>query len=182
MGYYADGGGSIIFNKALDEAEVSLLENACEKVWFQCDIIPSALGKQNYYSSIDIWMNDKYHEEDVNWLLDTIKNTAPIESGCVKFSGEDGSNWRFVFRDGEWLEQNGTVIYEDDMDSPQKYQDGFERRTISVRSSVFAPEFEMIIKVPDEYDAEEYIDELLDGILSEESKYNIEWDFTDGLS
>ena len=36
--------------------------------------------------------------------------------------------------------------------------------------------------VPDDRDTEEYIDELLDGILSDEARYNTEWDFTDGIS
>lgn len=55
-------------------------------------------------------------------------------------------------------------------------------RTISVKPSCFAPEFEMIISIPDDRDAEEYIDELLDGILSDEFRYNVEWDFVDGIS
>lgn len=57
-----------------------------------------------------------------------------------------------------------------------------EKRTIWVKPSTFVPEFEMIIPVPTDRDDEEYIDELLDGILNDEFRYNIEWDFVDGLS
>ena len=57
-----------------------------------------------------------------------------------------------------------------------------EKRTIWVKSSCFAPEFEMIIPIPTDRDDEEYIDELLDGILNPEFRYNVEWDFVDGLS
>lgn len=57
-----------------------------------------------------------------------------------------------------------------------------EKRTIWVKPSCFAPELEMIIPVPTERDTEEYIDELLDGILADEFRYNVEWDFIDGLS
>lgn len=57
-----------------------------------------------------------------------------------------------------------------------------EKRTILVKPSCFAPEFEMIITIPDGRDAEEYIDELLDGILNDDFKYNVEWDFADGIS
>lgn len=57
-----------------------------------------------------------------------------------------------------------------------------EKRAIWVKPSTFAPEFEMIIPVPTDRDDEEYIDELLDGILNDEFRYNIEWDFVDGLS
>ena len=35
----------------------------------------------------------------------------------------------------------------------------------------------MIVTVPYDRDDEEYIDELLDGILADEFKYNCEWDF-----
>ena len=49
-----------------------------------------------------------------------------------------------------------------------------EKRTIWVKSSCFAPEFEMIIPIPTDRDDEEYIDELLDGILSTEFRYNVE--------
>lgn len=57
-----------------------------------------------------------------------------------------------------------------------------EKRTILVKPSCFAPEFEMIIPIPDNRDAEEYIDELLDAILADEFRYNVEWDFVDGIS
>lgn len=57
-----------------------------------------------------------------------------------------------------------------------------EKRIIRVKPSCFAPEFEMIIPIPTDRDDEEYIDELLDGILSTEFRYNAEWDFVDGLS
>lgn len=57
-----------------------------------------------------------------------------------------------------------------------------EKRTICVKPSAFAPEFEMIIPIPTDRDDEEYIDELLDGILNDEFRYNIEWGFVDGLS
>lgn len=56
------------------------------------------------------------------------------------------------------------------------------KRTIWVKPSCFSPEFEMIIPVPENRDDEEYIDELLDGILKEDFAYNVEWDFIDGLS
>ena len=56
------------------------------------------------------------------------------------------------------------------------------KRTIWVKPSCFAPEFEMIIQTPEDRDSAEYIDELLEGILPDEFRYNVEWDFVDGLS
>lgn len=48
---------------------------------------------------------------------------------------------------------------------------------ILVKLSCFAPYVIMDIVVPENRDAEEYIDELLDSILVEEFRYNAEWDF-----
>lgn len=48
-----------------------------------------------------------------------------------------------------------------------------EKRTIWVKSSCFAPEFEIIIPIPTDRD-DEYIDELLDEILRLESVYKNE--------
>ena len=57
-----------------------------------------------------------------------------------------------------------------------------EKRTIWVKPSTIAREIEMINPVPTDRDDEEYIDELLDGILNDEFRFNIAWDFVDGLS
>lgn len=67
-----------------------------------------------------------------------------------------------------------------------------EKRTIWVKPSCFTPGFEMIIPVPhvsvcgsqirEDLDDEEYIDELLDGILTDKLRSKIEWDFVDGLN
>lgn len=48
---------------------------------------------------------------------------------------------------------------------------------IVVGLSCFAPMIKMEIDVPDNRDAEEYIDELLDSILADEYRYNADWDF-----
>lgn len=50
-------------------------------------------------------------------------------------------------------------------------------RTINVKLSCFAPDIQMIINVPAERDAEEYIDELLEAILNDEFRFNCKWDF-----
>lgn len=49
-------------------------------------------------------------------------------------------------------------------------------------AQLFYSEIEMIIPIPEDRDAEEYIDEFLDTILCEDLKYNVEWDFSDGIS
>lgn len=48
---------------------------------------------------------------------------------------------------------------------------------IEVTLSCFVRTFMMEIIVPINVDAEEYIDEFLESILSEEFRYNVEWNF-----
>ncbi len=43
--------------------------------------------------------------------------------------------------------------------------------------SCFAPTIVMEIQIPNNRDAEEYIDELLESVLAEEFRYNAEWNF-----
>lgn len=52
-------------------------------------------------------------------------------------------------------------------------------RRIWVKPSCFSAEFKMIIPIPSDRDHEEYIDELMEFILNEDLKYNVEWDFLD---
>lgn len=77
-----------------------------------------------------------------------------------------------------------SVVTDEDYESKERriQRNSMEQRTIVVKPSCFAPEFEMIISVPEDKDTEEYIDELLDGILNEEFRYHVEWDFVDGIS
>lgn len=56
------------------------------------------------------------------------------------------------------------------------------KRTILVQSSCFAPEFEMIIPIPEDCDDEEYINMLMDSLFDDEFRYNSDWEFVDGLS
>ena len=52
-------------------------------------------------------------------------------------------------------------------------------RKIVLKPSCFIPESIMEIAVPEDRDDEEYIDEILDSILTEEIRYNGEWAFCD---
>lgn len=56
-----------------------------------------------------------------------------------------------------------------------------ERRTIQVILPCGLPCFEAVIRVPEDRDDEEYIDELLDTVLDPKIRYETDWDFVDGL-
>lgn len=57
-----------------------------------------------------------------------------------------------------------------------------EKRTISIKPSCFSPEFDMMFPFPKTVMMRNISDELLDGILNEDLRYNVEWDFIDGIS
>ena len=56
-----------------------------------------------------------------------------------------------------------------------------EKRTILVQSDL-APDFEMILAVPDTLEPDIYIDKVLRELLSCAVKRTATWDFVDGIS
>ena len=56
-----------------------------------------------------------------------------------------------------------------------------EKRTILVQSDL-APDFEMILAVPDGVEPDSYIDKVLHDLLSCAVKRTATWDFVDGIS
>ena len=50
-------------------------------------------------------------------------------------------------------------------------------KRITVTPCCFYPDCIMEIDVPDNEDAEEYIDGFLEAIIDSEFRYNVEWDF-----
>ena len=56
-----------------------------------------------------------------------------------------------------------------------------EKRTILVQSDL-APDFEMILAVPDTLEPDIYIDKVLGDLLSCAVKRTATWDFVDGIS
>ena len=51
------------------------------------------------------------------------------------------------------------------------------KKKIELYLSCFAPTILMEIKIPNNRDEEEYVNELLESILNDEFRYNLEWDF-----
>ena len=56
-----------------------------------------------------------------------------------------------------------------------------EKRPILVQSDL-APDFEMILAVPDTLEPDIYIDKVLGDLLSCAVKRTVTWDFVDGIS
>ena len=59
----------------------------------------------------DIWFTGEKIGEDIDLFLNSI---APyvLDESFISFSGEDGSQWRYFFKDKQMLDQTGTVTYD----------------------------------------------------------------------
>lgn len=97
MGYYANYSGAMRLNEKPPENIISDFNDYFENVYCDDD-------------TLDFGGYDKYNEEAVYELTEKIKPYT--QSGEINYQGDDGCQWRFIFRDGLWLEQNGTVVYE----------------------------------------------------------------------
>ena len=98
MSYYASGGGTLEFRSEINPDDIILSDDTC----FKFNIYKGSLEVEFPY--------DKYWEDDVRECLDKIKHL--ISSGKIEFIGEDGCHWCFRFKDGEYAEENGVIIYE----------------------------------------------------------------------
>lgn len=57
------------------------------------------------------YFDGDYDEQDTHNALLAI---APyIVSGDFQFNGDYNNYWRFIFRDGKWIEQQGEIVYTD---------------------------------------------------------------------
>ena len=112
MGYCADGNGSIDFVRILNSAERDRLNTVMSDAWFEYDLSANRIRNRDY---MDFWTyGSKYNDDRVMETLNEIAKIAPIMDGYLKYVGEDGANWKFEFRNGEWIERNGLIVYDGD--------------------------------------------------------------------
>ena len=103
MGYYANGDGWATVKKDIDILAFKELLDCKSKQddirWDICD------------RTLIFFDSEKYHEENVEDFLEAIKDF--ITEGQITYTGEDNSNWRFVFNaeKNEWEEESGTVDF-----------------------------------------------------------------------
>lgn len=114
MGYYANCSGEIIFNKKLDGGETEAVDAIFCDVFEDISWWDSADG--NLYVSVKNGDAKYYSEEydDAFFRFSQLFGNY-IREGEVRFFGEDCSIWRYVFKNGCFIEECGTVIFEGDL-------------------------------------------------------------------
>lgn len=118
MSYYATGDGEIRFKRVLSQEEFDIACNIIENVFdFEGLIDPDEVsGVKPHQTCFSVWSNEEYYEDAVIKTLNELSDIATIEYGVVhfsRFSGQELEIWRFVNKDGKWLEENGSVVYYD---------------------------------------------------------------------
>lgn len=102
MSYYAKHKGSIT---AKDCAKASYLGKKIEE----------ELTAEQYHKGetlvIDLEGRADYNEDTLHEIFADL--TPYTVEGEVFFWGEDDAVWRYIFRDGEWFEECGEIVYKD---------------------------------------------------------------------
>lgn len=104
MSHLATGNGYIRFNKELSKTEWDTVYAHLDGPF--SDSMSETDDKLWLHHSSD-W---NYHDEEVEKALFSLIPFG-IKEGAIEFIGEDESLWRYIFRDGKWVEENGHVEY-----------------------------------------------------------------------
>lgn len=112
MGYYANGGGSIELLPGTDRNAIEEIMNDCWSLEYGFD----AFNGDEF--SLDVWCPDKYRSDDIEDTL--MRLSKYTKDGEISFIGEDNYIWRFFFKDGNFHEESGSVIYDSERDALER--------------------------------------------------------------
>lgn len=111
MGYYASFGGQVKLNAEKLYKDGYDTDEKIEKI--AAKIVDDTIEEDMTFFKDDLSLqfggDGKYYEDSWHEFLSAIKPYT--ESGEITFNGEDDWHWRFVFKSGEWKEENGAIVY-----------------------------------------------------------------------
>ena len=102
MGYYANYEGHMRFKEKLSNED---LRNICD-FFNEYEFDPDNLG-------ISVWGYEKYYDDAV--IEDLNKMKPYISEGSIEYHGDDDTYWRFILNDNEWIQEQGLVYYESEI-------------------------------------------------------------------
>jgi hypothetical protein len=113
MGYHAYGGGSIVYDRELSSEEYNkawLTLSEAFDTYFREEITKDSKKVSRFDISNDGCRN--YDDDFIMQTLDAASRIANIQEGCIEYTGEHDSRWRFIYKNGVWTEENGRTVYE----------------------------------------------------------------------
>jgi len=107
MGYYVDGGGSIILRKDTPQPMLKRLEELSEDVFSDYCMRPCDDGSHE----IEAYNHEKYYEDSHFEYLLTAE--PYVVEGSLEFIGEDYSCWKDTYdkKKKKWIRMNGEIVY-----------------------------------------------------------------------
>ena len=111
MGYYANGNGDVALKEKVNRDELrEKLDKFIKERVLAIDYDLDDTSMTMYFWEAD----SRWREENIMDFLNLL--TPYITEGCVEYTGEDDFKWRYILKNGEWIEQEGMVYYTlDDM-------------------------------------------------------------------
>jgi len=112
MGYYVNADGFITLKEGKYDKEMLLaVRNKLNKAFDEYDC-----GSNDDIPYYSFGLCGNYYADEVCKTLDDVADMVGnyITDGEVQFSGEDREYWRFVFKNGMWIEEPGHVVYNED--------------------------------------------------------------------
>ena len=114
MGYYAWGSGEIAFTDLLDDDSADSIVDLASEIFPMVSI--KEYGEEDLkYSVLELdYDYDKYYDDDLWEVLNGISDIAEVSDAYITFHGEDDCFWKFVYRDGEWDDVAGDIVWRDE--------------------------------------------------------------------
>lgn len=105
MGYRAYGYGVFTLK---GESKIENIVDALDG--FDDDINFYSIDNKRFFLKYNQDYSFNYYEEDVREMLDAITDFV-AEGSRIEFAGEDDEHWAFTLLGGEWVEENGRIVY-----------------------------------------------------------------------
>lgn len=109
MGYSVQGFGEVIIkekNKQKIQEIKELLEQEFEITsYYRKD------ESRRDTTILGLYYEGKYCEEEIYQVLNDLANMTCLVAGNIEFEGEYEDYWRTIWKNGEWTEETGMLIY-----------------------------------------------------------------------
>ena len=115
MSYHATGYGYITFSGNLPEDIIKKIQSICDSIEVKDThsmTISPYCSEDSLRTVLTVSVNENYDGGEISGILRKLSECAEITEGEIEFSGEDGSCWRFIWHNQQWIEQNGQIVYE----------------------------------------------------------------------
>ena len=112
MGYKASADGWIQFMESLDEEQETKFIDLLEGEF--TGQMEDLRGKTVAYISRDSDWN--FYAEYTMEALTKVSNQLPVEDAEINFEGDDGTFWRFRYKNKNWVVEDGGVVFDGDDD------------------------------------------------------------------